>query len=307
MGLFDFLWPFGGGNDNSSSSSSTSSGSTYNPANNKPIDFNALFGSINPEILGADYGGGGGFFRKDPINTAGITNEVMNSYVQAYPILLQEMMAAMPYYESMKAKTSKAVSQDYLDIQKQQKEQGAQQDLDVLNTTGSDLTQKVLDLNKQVDPEYFSNRELTASKVADLLNSYDLNGLSANENAAVERAVNRGNVLGGKTTPSASTTVENAMMFGDKFDQKRANLSGAINTANQFATVSKSGIDPFQVTFGRPQGQSAVTEFGNIGSTTSGMGNTLQDNLFGTANAYNELRTDQPSKYESIMAGIGEC
>src|SRR5213075_2028490 len=96
-------------------------------------------------------------------------------------------------------------------------------DASLLGGAGKDVTQRTLELNKLVDPEFFNLRSGIASKGQELLAGQDPNKLSEAERAEVERNVNRSNVGRGVVGSGSQTAaIGNAMSFGNKLTDKRS-------------------------------------------------------------------------------------
>lgn len=175
-----------------------------------------------------------------------------------------------------------------------------------------------------------------------LLNTYNLNGLSGGEAAAAERGINRSNIASGNTQAGDPlSTVNNAMMFGDVYDKKRAGYNTALASFNQalanfnqgtnnvtsaaggysaaaqglssFLPQLKSGlnvasfrspIDVGSAVLGRPITQ-ARGQYGDVGSQAASLGSGLQNTNAGILQSNIAKRTDGFDKFNSIMSGLG--
>jgi hypothetical protein len=159
----------------------------------------------------------------------------------------------------------------------------AERDNEVITGPGKELVANALELSKMQDPEYYATRELTASRLGDLMNSADLTGaLSDTEMSSIARGNARDLGNRGISTGASNTdTVANAMRYGEKtFQRKQAGqdaLTKAIQASSAFLPTAKSGGDPFQVATGR----SSQSNPGN--SMFTGINKTDNSGAFGLA------------------------
>lgn len=163
----------------------------------------------------------------------------------------------------------------------------ASSDNAVLNGPGKDLLASAKAADMTQDPEYYATRALTSSRLGDLLNSININGLSGSERAEVERAnAQSGQARGIANTPSQTATVENAMNFGSALQQKRNALGQAIGAATSFLPASRSGTDVFQVATGKPStGNQGAGQFQGLPQNLGGDVTNLASSLFSGINA----------------------
>ena len=126
-------------------------------------------------------------------------------------------------------------------------------DLAVINSGGGQLAQKALELDRLANPEFYANRAAAGQGFQALLAGQDPNNLTGSEMANVERGINRLNMSRG--TPSnigdATTTASNAMLFGDKLNQKRAAFGQSLAMFPGIQQGSQSGINAYQIAAGR--------------------------------------------------------
>ncbi len=139
------------------------------------------------------------------------------------------------------------------DILKQNQLAQAQADTAVLQGPGAEAVRQGLALQREADPEYFATRTAAADKIARLLESIDLTGLSGSERAEVSRGLAQQQEKRGlSTAPSQIATIEAAGQFGSALQNKRNALGQALDTATNFLGQSRTGIDAFQVATGKP-------------------------------------------------------
>lgn len=135
-------------------------------------------------------------------------------------------------------------------------QQQATSQLNLLNGTGGQVAAADTAISNANNPVQATAQNQTNN----LLNSYNLNGLSGGEQAATERSLNQSNYATGNLgIDNATNAVSNAMNFGNAFNAKRAALNTALGTAQ--------GTAANQNTFANP-----VTNANNAGNTSSNFG-----------------------------------
>lgn len=177
----------------------------------------------------------------------------------------------------------------------------------VLQGPGGELVRSAMELQRLQDPEFFSTRELTSSRLADLMNSIDLSGaLSSNERREIGQGLaQEGEMRGTANAPSNVETVGNAMRYGqagrNREMQSKGALSAAIQQANNFLPASRTGTDVFQVATGRPssnnQGANKFTGVNATGgqtfNTLAGLGSNMQNNQNSLQQANNQIASQE--------------
>lgn len=198
------------------------------------------------------------------------SDKVMQAFVKNYPDManvIGQQMVPLSLAEL------EATKQTYPALQ----QLGIQTDLNTLNGPGQDLLTKALELEKQANPEYYKSRESTAGALDKLYGSIDLSGaLSGGERSEIERAVNRQNAGSGLKNPTPTSTISDAMMYGQAANERKLQqqglLTGAVTAGTNFLPASKSNVDPFQIATGR---SSQPTTPGGVGAATN-LGSGLQ-------------------------------
>jgi hypothetical protein len=149
-------------------------------------------------------------------------------------------------------------------IQTAQQRGAAEGEADVLAGPGRDITERTLELMKLADPEFFSAREKSGAALDELLAP----GLTGGERAEVERYLGRSNAARGLLgTPTATSTVENAMTFGGA---ARDRLSEALARATSFLPASRSGAFDYNNATGRIGRSAEEATFGFPGISEVG-------------------------------------
>lgn len=156
--------------------------------------------------------------------------------------ILQASQAVSPEYakllESQLSTYGVPLAQAGGAVNTAQAKAGADTNLALLQGSGGDVARASSSLDKELNPELYGARTSTANQLMNLLGSYNLNGLSGSERAEVERSLNQSNtVTGNLGLDNATNAVSNAMNFGSKLQEKRTNLSNALQTATGAITA----------------------------------------------------------------------
>ena len=187
--------------------------------------------------------------------------------------------------------------------------QQSQLELDLFEQFGPLLNE----IGRDADPEFFDNREAASDSFLQLLESLDPNGLSGSEEAGVERGVNRTlNRDGDRNTGSSGASLKSALSFDDRLLKKKQTLGAVLNTFPAVQQGSRSGIDTFQLTTGRPS-MPSFSQFNPTGSReTGGLTTQFGSQFLGEtgsnarqANDINSRRKDGFEKFGQVAAGIG--
>ena len=183
----------------------------------------------------------------------------------------------------------------------------AQTDVDILRGPGRTLVTEATALDKVLNPEYYKTREAAAGKLGELLSSINLNrpDIEAERQIGQESA-RTGNIA----TPSATSTVANALQFGEAANRRRAVLSNAINTATNFLQPSQSAFNPIVTALGRssgPAGQSNFLGITNPGQTAYNLGQGFSGNIFGLKQQQldiNAQRRDALDRFNETLGAV---
>lgn len=252
------------------------------------------------------------------------TAQSMQAFIKYLPQLMQTalpqiMPAAKAQLEASQA-TSPAMSQLQADMYKNiapqlndvsqgmdasNKLAGSQADLAVLNGPGGDSARAVQGLDKEFNPEFYKMRDQTAGSLSSLMSG----GLTPAESEAISRRLNQENFkmgLGG--TPTSTSTVSNAMQFGDAARTRQ--LQG-VQAATSFLPASRSGIDPTQVALGRPSINTGNSQFlganptagSSAMDTANGMFNTIAGFQNNAANI-NANRRDPLDRVTGVLGSL---
>jgi hypothetical protein len=271
------------------------------------------------------------------------TQESMASVMQAYrdnliPMIQNQIQAAQAYEPAMQTLREQISPREQAlnaqlygqygpefarigsQIARQNAEAQAETDLGVVSGTGRDLVREAMKTQREADPEAYRARELALANLEQLQGSLtDPNaGLSGAERAEIDRSMARENFARGVgATPTATSTVANAMAFGQAGEARKAQRQSAIANAAQLAAGAvqplSSRIDTFQLTTGRPsvnQGEARTGGAREVGQESNAMGM----NLFGNAsqmrqqeNQLNAQRKTALDQFSQVMGSLPSC
>ena len=265
--------------------------------------------------------------------------EVMKAYRENVIPMIQQQVAAAKQYEpemqrlreeispreqALNARLYEQFGPEFArigsEIARQNAEAQAATDLGVVRGTGRDLVREAMRTQKEADPEAYRARELALQNLEQLQGSLtDPNaGLSGAERAEIDRSLARENFARGTgATPTATSTVSNAMAFGQAGEARKAQRQSAIANAAQLAAGAvqplSSRIDTFQLTTGRPsvnQGEARTGGAREVGQESNAMGM----NLFGNAsnmrqqeNQINAQRKSALDQFTQVMGSLPSC
>ena len=271
------------------------------------------------------------------------TQESMESVMKAYreniiPMIQQQVQAARQYEPEMQrlreeispreqalnARLYEQFGPEFArigsDIARQNAQAQAETDLGIVSGTGRELVREAMRTQREADPEAYRARELALANLEQLQGSLtDPNaGLSGAERAEIDRSMARENFARGTgATPTATSTVSNAMAFGQAGEARKAQRQSAIANAAQLAAGAvqplSSRIDTFQLTTGRPsvnQGEARTGGAREVGQESNAMGM----NLFGNAtqmrqqeNQLNAQRKTGLDQFTQVMGSLPSC
>ena len=265
--------------------------------------------------------------------------EVMKAYRENIIPMIQQQVAAARQYEPEMQKLREEISPKEQALNKrlyeefgpefarigsqiarQNAQAQAETDLGIVSGTGRELVREAMRTQKEADPEAYRARELALQNLEQLQGSLtDPNaGLSGAERAEIDRSMARENFARGTgATPTATSTVANAMAFGQAGEARKAQRQSAIANAAQLAAGSvqplSSRIDTFQLTTGRPsvnQGEARTGAAREVGQESNAMGM----NLFGNAsqmrqqeNQINAQRKSALDQFSQVMGSLPSC
>jgi hypothetical protein len=195
---------------------------------------------------------------------------------------------------------------------------GAQTNVNQIQGPGGQAAIDAANLARATNPDYYKVQDASSNQATNLVNSYNLNGLSPGEQNSVERSLGQSNTATGNLgLDNATNMVSNAMNFGDAYNAKRAAMNTALNTANQTATSAQNtGFSPVNIALGQPNSST----MGNFGTGTysptnastsnansanvSGIGNGLLGSMSSMNNSFTSAVPGQSQAQAQAMSGL---
>jgi len=192
---------------------------------------------------------------------------------------------------------------------------GAATQASIMGTYGGPEAQMYRAAMQQANPEYFQTLGSATNQANNLVNSINLNGLSAGERAEVERSLGQSQTATGNLgLDNATNAVSNAMNFGSALQAKRTALGNALGTATGLLSQSTTGFNPMSVMANASQGNIGTQSFTpvqNSGNQAYMMGGQALGNLTGLTQTamgqqYNAAQRSSPMGIgESISGQVG--
>lgn len=184
---------------------------------------------------------------------------------------------------------------------------GAQSNVNLLRGAGGQAAIDATSLSRLTNPGYWNVQDNASRQAGNLLNSFNINGLSPGEYNATERAINQGGQgTGNLGLINNTNTLSNALNFGGAFNQKQALMGNAIGTANQTAqSAMNNGLNPASIALGTSQTNQAnyvapqYTPFGSNATGLAALSGAQQQ-----ANKWQDIQAQ--SKYKNSAAGMFE-
>jgi hypothetical protein len=259
--------------------------------------------------------------------------EVMKAYRENIIPMIQQQVTAARQYEPEMQKLREEISpreqqlnadlyrqfgpqfaKTGSDIARQNAQAQAETDLGIVSGTGRELVREAMRTQKEADPEAYRARELALQNLEQLQGSLtDPNaGLSGAERAEIDRSLARENYARGTgATPTATSTVSNAMAFGGAGEARKAQRQSAIANAAQLAAGAvqplSSRIDTFQLTTGRPsvnQGEARTGGAREVGQESNAMGMNLFGNASQMRQQENQINAQRKDALDSLTQGV---
>lgn len=259
--------------------------------------------------------------------TSESTREMMEAFTETMPGFMQVMSQQVAPTERAKLASAQQTSPEWAqltydiykqfapqmaaagrDIEAQNRLANARTDAEILNTSGRDLAKTYKEIDTELNPEYYKTRAGASDSIAQLLGSINLNDASPE----AERLINQENIRSGNLgNDSATNTVSNALSFGREMDNRRNQLSQAINTASAFLQpASNAQFNPATAALNRPTSNSGLSQFGGVqmpGNEAFSSGNNLMNNITSVRQAemgINANRRDTLDRFNETMSSL---
>jgi hypothetical protein len=262
------------------------------------------------------------------------TDAIMKAYGSNLLPLIQKQLEAAKIYEPEMQTLKESLSprqnaldlkmyQDYggkfaqvgSDIARQNAQAQAETDLGIVSGTGRELAREAMITQREADPEAYRARELALSQLEQLNKSLvnPDSGLSGSERTEIDRSLARDNFARGTgATPTATSTVGNALAFGQAGEARRGQRQSAIAQAAQLAAEAvqplSSRVDTFQLTTGRPSvntGETRQQPVQGVGEQSNQLGTNLFNNVSQTRQQENQINASRKTWIDRVTEGVG--
>lgn len=185
--------------------------------------------------------------------------------------------ATSPQMSQLQADMYKNIAPQLNDVSQQldssNKMAGSAADLAVLNGPGGGSARAVQSLDKEFNPQFYATRDAANNSIGSLMSGQ----LTPAETEAINRRLGQDNFARGLMgTPTATSTVSNAMQFGDAARTRQ--LQG-VQAATSFLPASRAPIDPTQVALGRPSSGAGQSQFLGVNQNAGGAAMDQSTNL----------------------------
>lgn len=171
---------------------------------------------------------------------------------------------------------------------------------EVLEGTGGDLVNSAKALERSYSPEYYDTMGKITSSMSDIASS-PWDKLSGSELEETSRGLARTGAARGLNVPSANSTLNNALTFGNLLNTRKTQQANNLSSMASTLPGLKSSVDPFQVATGRPSyGQNQGSNALNTNWTQSNSGLSLGQNLL------NQINQNNQNNYSSGMSAYGK-
>lgn len=215
----------------------------------------------------------------------GLSSQTIQTVMANLPSYMQMVNSQLKPQAKSELETAQAVSPGYQELLTKLYEQyaprlakagseaenisrtgAANTDLELLRGSGGAATRELQGLDRQLNPEYYKTRAAGAQKLGELLGSINL----SDTNPEAERLVSQESARSGNlATPSATSTVSNALSFGNEQQKRRDALGQAINTASGFLGPAAGTFNTSAVTLNRGASNTGLLEFGGVTKTNN--------------------------------------
>lgn len=172
------------------------------------------------------------------------------------------------------------------DVDRISRTEGARTDAALVEGPGRDLARAYDKTDRELNPEYYNIRSQAGSSLGQLLSGINIDDAGPE----AERLINQENIRSGTAAaPSATTTVGNALQFGNERIKRMGVLSNAIAQANQYMPAAQNqGFNSATAILNRPTSNTGQAQFGGVqqgaGSSANATGQGLFNNVAGFQN-----------------------
>jgi len=224
---------------------------------------------------------------KAPASSTETTDQILSAYASRIPELLRATSSQATPNAQADLGAAQAVASGYNDLNLANTNQQNTNAASVLSGTGKNVATAAKTLDETVNPEYAAIKNKAATQTGNLLDSINLSGLSGGERAEVERSLGRSaTATGNLGLDNATNAVSNAMSYGDRLSQKRAELGNIVNNATNFMGTKNATFNP--VSTAMTQGNTIMPSSNNAFQ----FGSSALGTIAGATGAQNALSSE---------------
>lgn len=183
----------------------------------------------------------------------------------------------------------------------------------IFDGPGRDLISSARGIEALAAPELVQTRERVSKGFGDLLSTIDPTGaLSPTEREEIRREVNRQNFERGNLgTPSQTSTVENAMMFGEAGRNRQLQSQAALGQALQGATSFLQGgaaptFAPLETAMGKERTYQP-SQFGapsGTGAEAFGFGQGVESSISGLRQQQLDINASREPGWSKVLSSL---
>jgi hypothetical protein len=247
------------------------------------------------------------------------TAAMLEAYTKGMPGYMEATRAELLPTALSSLTAAKEVAPGYAELQRQIYEQNmpalnelgreeakkniaaqAEADASVMRGSGLDLIKAVDEANRTIDPEFYATRAKMAKGLDEMMSG----GLTAGEEEAMQRSLNRQQLDSGIVVPTNLNTAKQAAQFGGA---ARDRLGQALAQATQALPAMRTGMDTLQTAAGRKsvanegkEGFMGVNQEG-YGNQTFGMGQGLISEAGQNNRSANEIQAARGNLFKDNL------
>jgi len=258
-------------------------------------------------------------------NLPGLSNSITSQILPTEQAQLEAQQKLSPQQNQLQldtyAKYAPQFSAVGQQIVGQDQAMQAQNNINALKQSGGALGEVEQNIDRGLNPEWYKQREQSATNLTNLFNSLqDPNaGATASDQAEIARGLAQQNNASGVLAPNATTAAAAGMAFGQQGEalrkQRQEAIQGALGTAQGVMAGDRSpNVNPIGTITGQP-----VTNFGgaqnpNQTAAVGGMASNIGDQMFAATNNMqmqrNQIDANRPSGLQqmtSIAGSLPSC
>lgn len=230
-----------------------------------------------------------------------------NVFAQNLPTIISALAGQIPTINQATVESAQQTYPAIAELQRGITEKDAAQqrslfglDQELLRDTTGTNARSLDSLSRELNPEYYSNREAAGQGLADLLRP----GLTGGETTAIERRLASDSARSGGQVGSNTETVRGAALYGDA---ARNRMSQALQTATNLLPQLNQGISNIQGQQISSSSPTRITPPSQASDVVAPTGAGLLNNIYGQTSSILTARAGssvQASDFERVMGAL---